>query len=276
VKSSITIATAFVLILAGCQKPTEVQLIDEPMFDLEEAIDPDTSFERAAVDTTALLPSEQQRYTGFVTLTYARTDVVGFSRSRVVARVVVEDKGRVLEFNGRRMFKSRQLGLVRLNGFLLLPRERFFGGMMGGPEYLREITDYEPGRSYTFSADSLGSVVLRAPEVVEVKAPTSGSVVRRDHDLLMHWRGRGDLMIIISSATLRPTNLMTTPLLRLRLRQNNGHVMLPKRVINGLPPGLYLFTFVISNREERPLSTRFGGKMLVQASSLHNILVDVR
>lgn len=275
-KSSIIIATAFVLILAGCQKPTEVHVVDEPIFDVEEAIDPDTSFERAGVDSTALLPSEQQRNTGFVTLTYVHTDVAGFSRSGAVARVLVEEKKGVLEVNGRRMFKSRRLGLVRLDGLLLLPRERFLGGMMGGPEYLREVTDYEPGRSYTFSADSLGSIVVRAPEVVDVETPLSGSVVRRDSDLLLRWRGRGDLMIIISSATLRPTNLIATPLLRLRLRRNDGYLMLPKRVLNSLPPGLYLFTFVIVNREERLLPVRFGGKMLVQASSLHNILVDVR
>ncbi len=277
-KTAIAIAASVVLLLVGCQKPTEVQLTgDETQIDLETVNDPDGSFDRAAVDSTALLPREQQDYAGFVTLTSIRTDIGNLSRTTVVGRVVIEDKRRPVTFNGRRMFIGYRLGLVRIDGAFMIPRERLVGGMVSaGFEYVREVPTYEPGRTYTFSADSIGSVSLTASDVVTVEAPVSGTAVLRDRDLPLRWRGRGHLKIIVSALRVENGQFHTTPLLAFSPRKNEGRALVSRRILNGLPRGAYVFTFAITNREERPLPGRYGGLVLLQASSLHNIVVELR
>jgi len=276
-KTAVPIVAAFVLLTAGCQKPTEVQLTsDEPALDLETVSEPDGSFERAAVDSTALLPRDQQNYSGFVTLTSIRTDVGGTTRRTVIARVVVEDKRRIVTFNGRRMFVAYRLGLVRVNGSFLLQRERLLGTVSAGFEYVRELPEYEPGRTYTFSMDSIGSATLTAPDLVTVLSPVSGTVVLRNSDLPLRWLGRGNLQIVISSLSLSGAQIRTTPLLTFRPKRNEGRALVPKRILNGLPSGKYVLTFIIANREDRPLPGRFGGLLLLQASSIHNIVVELR
>jgi hypothetical protein len=277
-KTATAIAASILLLLVGCQKPTEVQLTgDEEQLELDTVNDPDGSFERAAVDSTALLPREQQDYAGFVTLTAIRTDIGNVSRTTVVARVVVEDKRRSVIFNGRRMFIAYRLGFVRVDGALMLPRERSLGGQVSaGVEYVRELSSYEPGRPYTFSADSIGSLALTASDVVTVEAPVTGTAVPRNQDLPLRWNGRGDLKIIVSALRVDSGQFRTTPLLVFRPRRNEGRALIPKRILNGLPRGAYVFTFVVANRDERPLPGRFAGLMLLQASSIHNIVVELR
>lgn len=278
-KTAIPIAVAVVVLLSGCQKPTEVQLTDDAAaFDLEAVNDPDRSFDRAAVDSTALLPRDQQTYAGFVTLTSIRTDVGNVTRRTVVARVVVEDKRRFVTFNGRRMFVAHRLGLVRIDGTILFPKERLVGGVLSaGFEYVRELQSYEPGRTYALSADSIGSLALTASDVVTVESPVSGSIVLRDRDLPLRWSGRGRLSMIISALSVDGgQQFHTTPLLTFSPKKSEGRALVPRRILNGLPRGAYVLTFVIANRENRPLPVRFGGMVLLQASSIHNIVVELR
>ncbi len=277
-KTAMTITAAFAVLLTGCQKPTEVQLTeDTTQLELETVTDPDGSFERAAVDSTALLPRDQQNYAGFVTLTAVRTDVGNTTRKTVVARVVVEDKKRFVTFNGRRMFVAYRLGLVRIDGAFLFPQERWIGTVSAGFEYVRELQSYEPGRTYAFSADSVGALALTASDVVTVHTPASGTVVLRDRDLPLQWTGRGHLKVIISALRVDGGGqFRTTPLLAFSPRKNEGRALVPKRILNGLPRGAYVLTFVIANRDVRPLPGRFSGMVLLQASSIHNIVVELR
>ncbi|HXG00627.1 MAG TPA: hypothetical protein VNL69_07565 [Bacteroidota bacterium] len=272
-KTTLTIATALVLLLAGCQKPTEVQVTEEASVDVEDVLDPDASFERAGVDSTALLPREQQTYAGFFTVTAVRTDLPTETRRSVIARAVVENKRSIVEHNGRKMYMGRLLGFVRINNLLMIPRERLLGNVSAGFEYVRELSSFVPGQVFQFSADSVGLASIEAPDVITADAPTTGQTVQRERDLSLQWRGTGKVEILVSSFT-PPSRVV--PLLRLRPKVNTGRAVVPRRVLRALPRGVYVFTFVLTRRDERPLPGRFGGTMLVQASSVHNVMVEVR
>ena len=272
-KTTWAIATALVLLLAGCQKPTEVEITEETALDVEDVLDPDSSFNRASLDSTALLPREQQTYGGFFTVTAVRTDVPNETRQRVIARAVIEDKGRVVVHNGRKMFWGFLLERMRLNNMPMRVLPRFLGNISAGFEYVLDLSSFVPGQQFVFSADSVGAIGIEAPDVVTVQAPVAGQIVRRESDLALQWSGRGNVQIIISRFVLSDR---IVPMLRIRPRVNAGRAALPRRILRALPPGTYFFTFVLARRDERQLPGRFGGTLLVQASSVHNVMVDVR
>jgi hypothetical protein len=277
-KKEMLLTALFALIIAGCQKPTEVQLVDEePTLNVEQVDEPDPTVERAAVDSSALLPREQQKFAGFVTINSIRFDWGQGVRSIVVAKVLVENRSLPIPINNRRVFYGMPLGIVRVNGDIMLPRERRFATVSAGYEYLREIMNHVPRRTYSFTIDSLGMLpfVVQAPENLTVQSPVGGARVPRDKNLELRWTGQGDLSFVISRITTNTAGeTKSQPLLNVRAKRNDGRAVLKKEFLSQLDPGLYLFTFVIANRDER-VTNRWQIKTLVQASSIYNVVVGL-
>ena len=273
----ILFAALFALASAGCQKPTEVQLVnDQPVLDVEVVDEPDTTIDRAAVDTTALLPRDQQKYNGFVMLSAIKSDWGDGIRSIVLAKVVVENRNQPIIFNRRKIFYGLPLGTVNVNGDVMVPRIRRIGNLSAGFEYLREISNHAPRKMYRFVLDSLNatSFAIQAPENLTVQVPLGGARVARNRNLDLRWTGQGDLFMIISA--LRASiagEMQSVPLLRVHAKKNTGSAVLRKEFLSQLPPGAYTLTFVLANREELNTAGRLPAKVLVQASSIYNVVI---
>lgn len=275
---SILATTVFALLLAGCQKPTEVRLTENATADLEiEGFnDADSSLDGAPVDTTALLPRDQHNYTGFATVSAVKSDWgTGPVQSTVFARVVIVNKAIRVPFQGRGLFFGRVLGAVRVNGDLMLWRLRIPGNLESGVEYIRGgILNHVPRRLYVFTADSIATpLAIESPGNLDVLAPVGGQRVSRTTDMELRWNGEGAISCIISIVRTEGTEHRITPVMHIRPRTNTGRAVLPGRVLSLLPRGVYVFTFVVSNRSENAI-LRYG-RVLMQASSIYNVRVDL-
>lgn len=281
-KSQILLLVAmFALIVAGCQKPTEVQLVNEqPTLEFEQVIEPDSTIDRASVDSTALLPKDQDRNAGFITLTSTKSDFGSGIESKIAAKVVFENRSRVLVGEGgRKQFFALPLLFARLNGDPLFPRERRVLGLSAGFEYVRDAI-FIPRNNYRFTgaSDSIGTfdITVQAPENLTVQSPVGGMRVPKDKDVELRWTGQGELSFIVSVVRIGVNNQpKLIPLLNVRAKKNFGYARLSKKILNDLPRGVYILTFVVSNKDERQMLGSFRNRVLIQASSIYNVRVDL-
>ncbi len=278
------ILTVILGLVAGCQKPTEVKLTAESQLVIENVNEPDPTVERQPVDSTGLLPVDGERFAGFISVTSIKTDLGNGVESRTMARVLFESRQRPLIVDGRKCFFGLSLGTVIVSsggtGDLLFPRERRIGLQSCGVEYVREALNYTPRGMYRFTAtgsDSVGpfTTTVEAPELLTVQSPRGGQRIRRDTDLELRWRGDGPLSIILSAVETRNGRHHVVPLFNVKPRVNDGRAVLSNRVLRGLPQGRYLFTFVLTNRDEQLTVGRFQGRVLVRASSIYNVRIDL-
>lgn len=269
---------------AGCQKPTAVQLTADSQLVIENVTEPDPMIERPPVDSTGLLPVDGERFAGFIGVTSIKTDLGSGVEARTMARVLFESRYRPLIVDGRKWFFGLPLGTVIVSsggvGDVLFPRERRFGMQSCGVEYVREALNYIPRGFYRITAtgsDSVGAFIttVEAPELLTVLSPHGGQRIRRDADLELRWRGNGPLSIILSAAETRNGRHHLIPLFTVKPAVNDGRAVLSRRVLQGLPAGRYMFTFVLKNRDEQLTVGRFQGRVLVQASSIYNVRIDL-
>lgn len=271
-------------LVAGCQKPTEVQLTAESSLVIENVNEPDPTVERQPVDSTGLLPVDGEKFAGFINVTSIKTDLGNGVETRTLARVLFESRQRPFIVDGRKCFFGLPLGTVIVSsggaGDLLFVRERRFGLQSCGFEYVREISNFVPRGSYRFTATGSDSVApfsttVEAPEQLTVQSPRGGQRIRRDTDLELRWRGDGPLSIILSVVENRNGRNHLIPLVNFKPKVNSGHAVVSNRVLRGLPSGTYVLTFVLKNRNEQLTVGRFQGRVLVQASAIYNVRIDV-
>ncbi len=274
--TKLSIAILIAAILAGCQKPTEVQLRDDQSpLEIEAISDADTSLDETAVDTTALLPRDHRDYIGFATVSSVKSDWGNGVRQSVHARVVVVNKSNRIPFRDRGVFFGRLLGTVRINGEIMIPRLRIQGNLDSGIEYVRDILNHLPRRVYTFTADSLASpLTIESPENLVVASPVGGQRIARENDFELRWSGEERISLIVSRMVVEQGEVTVVPVLHIKARQIHDRVVLSRRILSLLPRGDYVFSFVASNRGEYQ-TARYQGKVLMQASSIYNVRVDL-
>ncbi len=275
------------LALGACNKPVPVELLPEQPDDFLEvsSIAPsDSNLAGASVDSSAMLPGDQERFAGQLQLVHVIFDGGQRLIDTSYTRVVFENRLRPIRVSGRVIgFHGINLGPVRLNGTFLAPIPHRLGrrDSVAGIEYVRGLSagEYQPRTSYTWTAapDSVGpiSVSIYTPEDIVVHHPVGGTVIRRDRNLPLMWSGQGDLFIVISS--YEPVLRMTRPLLSLKVRNNIGRAVLNRKFLQLLPPQrIYVLTFVLVNRNESEIIQRFPERVLVQAASIYNSYVELR
>jgi hypothetical protein len=139
---------------------------------------------------------------------------------------------------------------------------------------------YAPRQSYRFRADGRGKVgsfelAVQSPEEITVVEPRAGSVVFRDEDLQIRWSGAiGSTFRILISSFDPKSNIPVKPLLEVGVKEGTNSIVLPAKILKGIQTGggRFLFSVVSSNR----IRTRIPGypqDVLVQASSIHNVLL---
>jgi hypothetical protein len=278
------IIIAMAIVVAGCQKPDEIELIDDDsVLEIESVLTTDTDRELTPIDSAAILPRDEDKFAGIMYLNSITTrSARGIEPTKVLSRVVFEDRSRpVNDTTGRRRgFTGMNFAGVQLNGAPMIERTRRFGNIIGGVEYVKELTSISPGQRVTWRAVSLVLGIfedsINAPEGLQVVTPVGGSIVPRNQDLELQWTGRGDLGIIVSAGHIEGSLFVTKPLLSVRVKKNSGHAKLNKKFLKALPPSqAYMFTFVLVNRKEKLSLGQFRGKVLVQASSIYNSIVTL-
>jgi hypothetical protein len=279
---SLLVVVLFALAMFGCQKPNEIELTDDSL-EIESITDTDPSLTRPSIDSTGVLPKDDDRFAGQISLNFVKNHSVRGIESVVMSKMVFEDRAQPVIVDGkRRGFKGLQLGIVRVNDELMVERERRIVNVSGGVEYVRQLPAFQPRRSYTWKALSViardsFSVSIDAPENLQVLSPLGGTRISRERELEMSWTGAGDIFIIISTANRDSLGrLIVKPVFSARVMKNTGRATLSKKFLKALPQAeAHVFTFVLANRAEKVNLGRFGGKVLVQASSIYNSYVTL-
>jgi hypothetical protein len=281
------------LMVGGCQQPTDVKLLSEPnATDLEiiPVAKPDTLIASTPVDSAAILPSEQVAYYGQFLLHSIRLDAgPGKVDSFASSRVILADS--LVRFLVRAVgVYGIDLGPVLLNGVPLLRIPHRITlvsatvrdtSLIGGVEYRGDITQsYRSNTQYTWAAplSPFGalSIGIRSPDALKVLSPTGGSIIPRNQDLLIRWTGgNGNLRIIVS--TFDPLTKRSVPVLEFRPRANTGSGLIPASLLRQFPRGpFFVFTFILSNRQELTAIRGTVGNILVQAASVSNSYIELR
>lgn len=286
-------ASGLVLLLTGCVHPAEVQLKpEEYRTDLEVlAVEiPDTAVTTSAVDSLAILPGDQLHFGGSFLVNRVKLDAgPGKVDSFAYSRVLVADSA--VRFGDRHLgFSGGDLGAVSLNGSLMfkIPHRVVLRRpivrdtvLVRGVEYLSNLaTAYQPNQLYTWTAltSAYGRFEesIRTPDELIVQSPLGGSIVPRERDLIVRWKGSGGKLSIVISK-FDPGAKKSSPLLEFRSRTNLGKAVIPARLLRQLPrTPYYVLTFILSNRKEVEPPMGYSGKILVQAASVYNSYIELQ
>ncbi len=286
-------AALIALLIAGCQQPADVELQAEKDITALEVVPivrPDTLIVTSAVDTAAVLPSEQVSYVGqfvvnSVTVDAGAGKVSAFAYSRVlVSDSTVRYVLRPVGYNGV------DLGTMLLNGTAMLkvPHAITVKSLLTrdtvltrGVEYFADLSrTYLPLTLYVWSAPTTStgalSVNIPAPGKLDVLSPRGGEIFSRDQGMLLQWNGTGGQLQIIVSV-FDPLTRRTLPILALRPRGNTGRGFLPASVLQQFPrASFYVFTFMLYNRKELTVLQAQAGRVLVQAAAVYNSYIELR
>jgi len=278
--------TLSILLLAGlcsCEPPGEIQIKDgDNGVEVTSLVQPDTVFGFSPIDTSALLPNDQIGFDGSFlvnTVTYdGGNGIISFS----YATAFIADPTRPVPGYGPLSgYHGFHLGDILLNGRTMIERTHTVEGVdssvSAGFEYVSwPGFSYEAGSRYTWTVDSLAGASMSedAPAVLVVTEPRGGAVVLRSESLHLSWESDGETTIVVSRILLigRPR-----PLLSLRPK-HEGYAEVSSKVLELLPlDGPYLLTFIRANRKEIPVRRSFlDGAVLIQAASVHNIVIELR
>lgn len=281
---------------AGCQQPAEVELSADPDDDLE--ITPlaatDSTFDRPSIDTSAVLPGEHDLFGGILVVNRVKYDAGVRVDSGAFSRVYFANRTMPVMFMERLVgFHGIDFGLPplspTLNGTPMsrvphrISVRRIFGDsiVLAGFEYFSDLrTTFQANTEYRWTAvpGVLGGfdISIRSPDDLSVQSPRGGSVISRNQDLALRWRGQGDSLSIIISR-VDPFTHRVRPLLRLRPRVNRGHAIIPAKILRALPrERFYVLTFMLANRSRSEVIAGYGERVLVQAASVYNSYVEIR
>lgn len=293
VRTTLLYAMLIAAVLAGCRQPADVELQTEKSITEMEVVPivrPDTLIVTKAVDSSAVLPSEQVSYGGqfvvhrvTVDAGYGKVDSFAYSRA-VVSDSTVRYLLRLVGYNGV------DLGTLTVNGtpMVKVPHQITVRNLLlrdtvltRGVEYVADLSRvYRPSTLYTWSALSTSSgalsVSIQSPGRLGVLSPQGGAVYSRDRDMLLAWSGSGGQVQIVVSI-FEPLSRKSVPVLALRPKVNTGKGLLPASVLRQFPRGsFFVFTFILFNRKELVVLQSQTGRVLVQAAEVHNCYVELR
>jgi len=297
----------FVLVLlalfwiTGCQEKSPVELATEQSpaaleMKVLPAID-STLIVDASVDTSGVTQGEEQTFPATFLVNGVKTDLGESKSAFSYSRILLNDKRNPIRNLGKVIgYLGLDVGKAKVNSVDLPKTYRPFRTYTSfSPQYtarpsytlvdqndqpISEFT-YAARQSYRFLADGRGTVAsfelsVQSPEEITVVEPRAGSVAFRDDDLKIRWNGAvGSRFRVLISSFDPQSNIPVKPLLEVTVKEGTNSIVLPASVLKGIQPGFtgrYLFSVISSNR----VRTRIPGyseDVLVQASSIHNVLL---
>jgi hypothetical protein len=299
--SNIVLVLLALFWVTGCQEKLPVELAAEQSPAVLEvkgipAIDP-TLIVEASVDTSGVTQTEERTYPATFVVNGVKTDL-GYSRSTFsYSRMLLNDRKAPISDAGKVIgYLGLDVGNAKVNS-VNLPKtsrplrtyESFTPGWNAGASYMlvdqndQPISDftYAAGQQYKFRADGKGKVAsfelsVQSPEEITVVEPRAGSVAFRDEDLKIRWSGSiGSTFRVLISSFDPQSNIPVKPLLEVTVKEGTNSIVLPASLLKGLQSGSagrYLFSVISSNRIQARIQG-YSEDVLVQASSIHNVLL---
>jgi hypothetical protein len=286
------LASSAVAALMGCEQPAEVELrpveVDGGVV-VSSIAEADTGLVIAPVDSSGMLPIDRYRFEASMQVTRVVYDAGAKSvDSFAVSRAYFSDRGRPVLFGGRVLaYFGLDLGVINLNGspmlkrFYRIPIPRVGRDTIAGVEYISNLTqEYKPNTVYEWSLSGIVGQGFRpsiqSPDDLRVLSPVGGSIVPKGRDLLLRWTGKGNVWIVISAYD--PVTKSSKPLLHIvPTDAGRNRAVLSSQTLRLLPANrFYWFTFTFYNRLERGGMGQYPGKILIQAASVYNSLVELR
>jgi hypothetical protein len=276
------------LLMSGCQQPSEVTLTSEQQdsnLELRPIVQSDTSVSVASVDSTGILPQDQLRFGAWLTVTHVIHDNGQVRNSFSYSRVIFSDS--VVRINNKTVgFRGMDLGSVFLNSqpmFRIDHRVIAWTSvrrdtMNTGVEYVADLGGrFAPEYTWRAFPLQIGAIneSITTPDTIMLESPRGGSLIQRKKDLALRWRGGKGTLTVILSRYVDPKRGFA-PLLEFRVRSNTGKAFIPASILKQLPPNLYLLTFVLSNKRETVTVQRYTGTMYIQAASIYNCYVGLQ
>jgi hypothetical protein len=281
-------------VLAGCQQPSDVEVTpdasDQAAVEVVPVVVPDTVASGAWSDSTAMLPREQSMLGGSFLLNRVTHDTGSGRISYALAQVFFADS--VVRFGTRSIgFSGHDVGGIVFDGGLMVrhPHVIRTGTASGtdtalvcGVAYTSIATQqYAPNQEFSWVVDPVGmrraTVSVRTPDNLVVHTPLGGARIPRHQDLELRWTGANGRMDIVIS-TFDPARRRSRPILTLNPPASAGKVVIPARLLSGLPTAyrFYVFTFILSNRTESVSVPQYPARVFARAADVYNSYVEVR
>jgi len=278
-------------LMSGCQQPSEITLKpaeDDTNIEVSAVAQTESTFVSATVDSSGLLPAEQMRFGGWLTVTHVKYDLgdgrpTSISYSRVfVADSTLHVSGQFIGFSGKQL-----VGGVTVNGKQMLRIPHRIPGVSGtrgdsvdtGVEYVAYLGNewspiyrWQTRPAVGFTVDEL----IATPDTIVLLSPRAGTTIARDRELSLQWKagGGGTMNVVVSRyAELRRAFV---PLLNFRVKVNAGIARVPPRILKQFPAGTYMLTFIQANRHPDITVDRYAGTLTIQAASIYNCLVGLQ
>jgi hypothetical protein len=283
-----------VALLAGCQQPADVEVTpeaaDQAAVEVVPVVVPDTGTSSAWSDSTAILPMEQSILGGSLLLNRVTHDTGSGRITYALAQVFFADSA--VRFGGRTVgFSGHDFGGIVFDGALMFRHPHVIRtstavgadtALVCGVAYASNATQkYVPNREFSWVVDPMGmrlvTVSVRTPDNLVVHAPLGGTWIPRNQDLELRWTGaNGRLDIVIS--TFDPARRKSRPILTLNPSATAGRVVIPARLLSGLPTThrFYVFTFILSNRTESVSVPQYPARVFARAADVYNSYVEIR
>ncbi|MFH0990171.1 MAG: hypothetical protein V1799_09170 [bacterium] len=294
--------------LVGCQEQMPVELtLDNPdqVLQASQIVEIDSlAILDSSIDTTGVLYNEEKEYGALLLVNGVKSDLSTgretFSFSRIFMnwrnRPIVNE-GKVKDYNGMPMdiaqlrrgedtfnlpAVTRPYRTVHFSLPLPISSGRTYDSI-GHDKIGAQKKIYNPQGHYSFLAKGRYSTVtiseeIDAPSDITVTEPQSNSVIVKKENLTVRWSGAIGESFQVVMSIFSPTNhLVVKPVMKIQVQSGSNSITIPSKALQALeqsPNNRYMLSFISSNRKvKRIVDGGLEEKVLIQASSIHNIIL---
>lgn len=280
------------LLLAGCDQPDPVELVDNEIglaeLELLNETPPPAMLGMGDVDSTILFAADPVGAYGQLTIAGSVYDGLYIHTEATLARAILFDRSApVVNQSGDTIgYHTVDVGTLTLDGVPLRQKSKRIplfdvpGDTVVGVQYvLKSAVDgitYAGAHAYEWqNPDTMLAAPLAAtitsPPAIRVTAPTPADVVSLQRNLRVRWEGGGATVRIVISD---PTDMRT--IIKMRVRRNRGTAVIPRSVLRLLPAENAGFVFTFSSENVTTVSVDgFADEVRVRASTSHSVFLQV-
>ena len=310
-KTLYSLLTAVLLVSTiGCDNPGPIQVIRDDFPQPSEVSllmnrENDTLVvSESSYDFTGLLNDDEEKNPGTILVNGVRSDLGDSNSEFSYSRVMLRDKNSPIPVSGRfgRYDADPRLdaGTVRVNGTtfsryeaiiqirslspLYIPAGVFYKLVSEKKEESKDFA-FRPISQYSIDAEGKGAISpfverIVSPAEVRLLDPKPNSLVFRDEDFIVRWKGEsGEHVAVVIGLFDDTQKVPAKPLMKLVAPPHTNSMLIPSKLMQLIPKtssGRYVFTIISSNVTDDGGITGYSGKVLVQSSSIHNVTVLLR
>jgi hypothetical protein len=292
------IISASVFILVSCDKPAPTQLIDDTSDDFEvELLNQDLDNPYSNGTDTSGITQDLTGITNLISVSGIKITTENRTNEFSLAQAMFFDKSKPIKYSDGRLLAYKTIipGTIKFNGteaHIIPYRIRFREGgtqkdtLVGGKYLLYNIFGgypdpfyfgYNSNVSFEFDPILPGENIsfnIPTPHQINGIVSLSGNKINKNLEATLNWNGRGEKRISVVVGLMRPGQLQSIPVYRLKT-PDDGELRIPGRFFNQLPLDRFekiVFTFVRSYEGYRGSG---ANELLVSSQSIHSIVIDI-